>query len=117
MSNDSFIEEIGDSEEDSFDAASKATRWSSKAKRDKQVPLPGASMQEARKSGMCTTDAANNYVNHKEYSKEFLEQEFRQNLDASTGATPGVRSACKDLDMDNVDKVSERLGIKPPGQS
>lgn len=36
--------------------------------------------------------------------------------DAATGATPGVASACKDLGLDDLESVSARLGIKPPGE-
>lgn len=36
--------------------------------------------------------------------------------DAATGATPGVASACKDLGLDDMACVTEKLGIKPPGQ-
>jgi hypothetical protein len=101
---------------DEFDAASQATRWSAGAKRDKTVPKPGKSMGEARTSGTCLHDAANNYANHVKDNKGMTEEEFRRNLDARTGATPGVASACRDLDMDTVDKVSSRLGIKMPGE-
>lgn len=36
--------------------------------------------------------------------------------DDATGATPGVASACKDLGFSDLASVSQRLGIKPPGQ-
>lgn len=35
--------------------------------------------------------------------------------DTSTGATPGVSSACKEHGFDDMGKLIERLGIKPPG--
>lgn len=35
--------------------------------------------------------------------------------DTSTGATPGVSSACKDHGFDDMDKLIADLGIKPPG--
>lgn len=38
-----------------------------------------------------------------------------KDIDVTTGATPGVASACKDLELDAIDKVSAQLGIKPPG--
>lgn len=38
-------------------------------------------------------------------------------VDAATGATPGVASACKDLGLDDMGSVAERLGIKPPGEA
>ena len=106
-----------DDELDEFDAASQATRWSAGAKRDKTVPYPGKSMNEARESGACLHDAANNYVNHIKDENGTSEAEFKKQIDARTGATPGVASACRDLDMDTVDKVSKRLGIKKPGES
>ena len=112
----SLVAASGD-ELDEFDAASQATRWSAGAKRDKTVPYPGKSMNEARESGACLHDAANNYVNHIKGENGTSEAEFKKQIDARTGATPGVASACKDLDMDTVDKVSKRLGIKMPGES
>ena len=36
--------------------------------------------------------------------------------DDATGATPGVASACKELGFSDLASVSQRLGIKPPGQ-
>ncbi|MGN0073456.1 MAG: hypothetical protein ACI36W_06665 [Coriobacteriales bacterium] len=36
--------------------------------------------------------------------------------DDATGATPGVASACKELGFSDLESVSARLGIKPPGQ-
>ncbi len=38
-------------------------------------------------------------------------------IDAATGATPGVASACKELGLDDTGSVAIRLGIKPPGES
>ena len=38
-------------------------------------------------------------------------------VDAVTGATPGVASACKELGLDDIKSVADKLGIKPPGQS
>lgn len=35
--------------------------------------------------------------------------------DTSTGATPGVSSACKEYGFDDMDKFISDLGIKPPG--
>ena len=35
--------------------------------------------------------------------------------DTSTGATPGVSSACKEHGFDDMDKLIAGLGIKPPG--
>lgn len=37
--------------------------------------------------------------------------------DASTGATPGVASACKEFGMDDSLAFAASLGIKPPGQA
>ena len=36
-------------------------------------------------------------------------------VDAATGATPGVASACRELGMASVDDVVRERGIKPPG--
>lgn len=38
-------------------------------------------------------------------------------IDATTGATPGVASACKDLGLTSPKEVSHHLGIKPPGEA
>ena len=38
-------------------------------------------------------------------------------LDASTGATPGVSSACSEYGFDDISTVLKQRGIKPPGQS
>lgn len=38
-------------------------------------------------------------------------------VDTSTGATPGVSSACKEYGMGDSFEFAARLGIKPPGQS
>lgn len=35
--------------------------------------------------------------------------------DTSTGATPGVSSACKEHGFDDMDKLIAKLGINPPG--
>ena len=35
--------------------------------------------------------------------------------DTSTGATPGVSSACKEHGFDDMEKLIDKLGIKPPG--
>ena len=35
--------------------------------------------------------------------------------DTSTGATPGVSSACKEHGFDDMNKLIADLGIKPPG--
>lgn len=37
-------------------------------------------------------------------------------VDASTGATPGVSAACKELGMASLSDVIADMGIKPPGQ-
>ena len=39
------------------------------------------------------------------------------NVDTSTGATPGVSSACRELGMSDSFEFALRLGIKPPGCS
>lgn len=36
-------------------------------------------------------------------------------LDVTTGATPGMARACRELDMESPKKVAEQLGTKPPG--
>ncbi|RDB58491.1 hypothetical protein C1878_16310 [Gordonibacter sp. 28C] len=38
-------------------------------------------------------------------------------VDAATGATPGVASACRELGMASVDDVVRERGIKPPGMA
>ena len=38
-----------------------------------------------------------------------------EEVDASTGATPGVSSSCKDHGLDDMSKLIADLGIKPPG--
>ncbi len=38
-----------------------------------------------------------------------------QEPDTSTGATPGVSSACKEHGFDDMEKLIAELGIKPPG--
>ena len=37
-------------------------------------------------------------------------------IDATTGATPGVSAACKELGMASLSDVIADMGIKPPGQ-
>ena len=36
--------------------------------------------------------------------------------DATTGATPGVSTACKEFGLDDIGTVLTARGIKPPGQ-
>ena len=38
-----------------------------------------------------------------------------EEVDATTGATPGVSSACKEHGFDDMNKLIADLGIKPPG--
>ena len=38
-------------------------------------------------------------------------------VDATTGATPGVSAACKELGMASLSDVIANMGIKPPGQA
>ncbi len=38
-------------------------------------------------------------------------------VDATTGATPGMSAACRELGMATVEDVVGQLGIKPPGVS
>lgn len=38
-------------------------------------------------------------------------------VDATTGATPGVSTACKELGMASLSDVIANMGIKPPGQA
>lgn len=40
-----------------------------------------------------------------------------EDIDASTGATPGVATACKELGLDDMDAVLTACNIKPPGQA
>lgn len=37
--------------------------------------------------------------------------------DATTGATPGVATACKELGLDDMASLGRALGIKPPGMA
>lgn len=37
-------------------------------------------------------------------------------VDAVTGATPGVASACRELGLDDMASVAAACGIKPPGE-
>lgn len=37
--------------------------------------------------------------------------------DTTTGATPGVASACRDLGLQSAERVARERGIKPPGFS
>ncbi len=36
-------------------------------------------------------------------------------VDAVTGATPGVATACRELGLDDMSTLQKSLGIKPPG--
>lgn len=38
-------------------------------------------------------------------------------VDATTGATPGVSTACKEFGMASLSDVIANMGIKPPGQA
>ena len=40
-----------------------------------------------------------------------------ETVDATTGATPGVSAACKELGMASLSNVIANMGIKPPGQA
>ena len=40
-----------------------------------------------------------------------------ETVDATTGATPGVSAACKELGMASLSDVIANMGIKPPGQA
>ena len=40
-----------------------------------------------------------------------------ETVDATTGATPGVSAACKELGMASLSDVIADMGIKPPGQA
>lgn len=43
--------------------------------------------------------------------------DLERGVDASTGATPGVAAACKELGLDDMESLNRSLGIKPPGQA
>ena len=125
--------------DDDFDAASAATRWSMGAKRNPDVPLPGTSYEAAIADRGSLGDAAGTYAAkrtdghwrgkispdgedsqpHETADSAILGSDAPHDAapspDTATGATPGVASACRDLDMTSPAVVSERLGIKPPG--
>ena len=44
------------------------------------------------------------------------EEREADTVDATTGATPGVSAACKELGMASLSDVIADMGIKPPGQ-
>lgn len=45
------------------------------------------------------------------------EERETDTVDATTGATPGVSAACKELGMASLSDVIADMGIKPPGQA
>lgn len=45
------------------------------------------------------------------------EEREADTVDATTGATPGVSAACKELGMASLSDVITDMGIKPPGQA
>ena len=45
------------------------------------------------------------------------EEREADTVDATTGATPGVSAACKELGMASLSDVIANMGIKPPGQA
>ena len=45
------------------------------------------------------------------------EEREANTVDATTGATPGVSAACKELGMASLSDVIADMGIKPPGQA
>ena len=45
------------------------------------------------------------------------EEREANTVDATTGATPGVSAACKELGMASLSDVIANMGIKPPGQA
>ena len=45
------------------------------------------------------------------------EEREADTVDATTGATPGVSAACKELGMASLSNVIADMGIKPPGQA
>ena len=45
------------------------------------------------------------------------EEREENTVDATTGATPGVSAACKELGMASLSDVIADMGIKPPGQA
>lgn len=45
------------------------------------------------------------------------EEREADTVDATTGATPGVSAACKELGMASLSDVIADMGIKPPGQA
>ena len=97
-----------------FDAVSAATRWSMGAKRDRQVPLPGQSMSEARESGRIVDDAATQCAaNHGTSPAASLYSD--PDVDAISGATPGVATACRDFGVATLDDAMRKYNCKKPG--
>lgn len=101
-------------EDADFDAVSAATRWSMGAKRDKQVPLPGQSMDAARESGRLVDDAASICAqNHGASPSQPLYSDPA--LDATSGATPGVATACRDFGVATLEEAMSKFNCKKPG--
>lgn len=97
-----------------FDAVSAATRWSMGAKRDRQVPLPGQSMDAARESGRLVDDAASVCAqNHGAILGRSLYSDPA--VDATSGATPGVATACRDFGVATLEDAMSKFNCKKPG--
>ncbi len=99
-----------------FDAVSAATRWSMGAKRNPQVPLPGQSISQARVSGRLADDAAGLCAqNHGARPLDDTPLYSDPHVDATSGATPGVATACRDFGVATLDEATRKLNCKRPG--
>lgn len=82
------------------DAVSGATSWKHDAPIAPDMPAPGESFSAELERAV----------------KDRVDAEGKD-VDAVTGATPGVAAACRDLDMGSLSRVVDDLGLKPPGEA
>lgn len=101
------------------DAVSGATNWADAFKvmdtgtggAPPSAPPPGMPAETDATRAGGKSDAANPLENDSDLEGACGD------VDAVTGATPGVATACKELGLDDMASLTETLGIKPPGQS
>ena len=74
---------------------------------------------DATTSATLTIDRDNIRESAAEALDDTLKGEDREaeTVDATTGATPGVSAACRELGMASLSDVIADMGIKPPGQA
>lgn len=74
---------------------------------------------DATTSATLSIDCDNARESAAEALDDTLKGEDREadTVDATTGATPGVSAACKELGMASLSDVIANMGIKPPGQA